>query len=95
MAVKVIVELHAKAGRRDELRSVIERIAAADRPDGYHGSTFYGSPDDPDLLIDIADWESPEARTTHLAAAMAAGSYGPALELLAGPVRAMVIRPLT
>ena len=95
MAVKVIVELHAKAGRRDELRSVIEHIATLDRPDGYHGSTYYESLDDPDLLVDIADWESTEARTTHLATATAAGVYAPALELLAGPVRATVIRRLT
>ena len=47
-----------------------------------------------DVLIDIADWESPEARTTHLAEAMAAGAYGPVLELLAGPFRATVIRLL-
>ena len=95
MAVKVIVELPAKAGRRDELRSVIEHIATIDRPDGYHGSTYYESLDDPDLLVDIADWESPEARTEHLATATAAGAYAPALELLDGPVRATVIRRLT
>jgi quinol monooxygenase YgiN len=94
MAVKVIVELKAAPGRRDELRSRIEDLAARDRPIGYHGSTYYESLDDPDLLIDIADWESPEARTAHLAKAMAAGSYGPVLELLAGPFRASVIRRL-
>lgn len=94
MAAKVIVELHAKAGQRDELRSSIERIAAIDPPPGYHGSTYYESPDDPDLLVDIADWESPEARTMHLATATAAETYAPVLELLAGPVRATVIRRL-
>lgn len=94
MAVKVIVELHAKAGRRDELRLVIERIAGFDPPGGYHGSTYFESLDDPDLLVDIADWESAEARTAHLATAMAAGAYAPALELLAAPVRATVIRRL-
>lgn len=94
MAVKVIVELKAKPGRRDELRSVIETLATTDGPSGYHGSTYYESLDDPDLLIDIADWESPEARTTHLAKAMAAGAYGPALELLDGPFRATVMRRL-
>jgi len=94
MAVKVIVELKAKPARRDELRSLIERLASQDRPDGYHGSTYYESLDDPDLLIDIADWESPEARTTHLAQATAAGAYGPVLELLAEPFRATVIRRL-
>ncbi len=84
MAVKVIVELKAKPGRRDELRSLIEQLAPLDRPSEYHGSTYYESLDDPDLLTDIADWESPEARTTHLAQAMAAGAYGPVLELLVG-----------
>jgi quinol monooxygenase YgiN len=94
MAVKVIVELKAEAGRRDELRSLIEELATRDRPSGYHGSTYYGSVDDPDLLVDIADWESAEARTTHLEKAMAAGVYGPVLELLAGPFRASVIHRL-
>lgn len=94
MAVKVIVELKAKPGRRDELRSLIEQLAGRDRPSDYHGSTYYESLDDPDLLVDIAEWESPEARTTHLTQAMADGTYGPALELLAGPFRATVIRRL-
>ena len=94
MAVKVIVELKAEPGRRDELRALIEQLAARDRPSGYHGSTYYESLDDPDVLIDIADWESPEARTAHLAEATAAGAYAPVLELLAGPFRATVIRRL-
>ena len=94
MAVKVIVDLKARPGRRDELRSLIEQLATRDQPSDYHGSTYYESLDDPDLLIDIADWESPEARTTHLATAMAAGANGPVLEVLAGPFRATVIRRL-
>ena len=94
MAVKVIVELKAAPGRRDELRALIAEVATRDRPDGYHGSTYYESLDDPDVLIDIADWESPEARTAHLAKAMAAGGYAPVLELLAAPFRAVVIRRL-
>jgi quinol monooxygenase YgiN len=94
VAVKVIVELKAKPGRRDELRTLIERLAASDPPDGYHGSTYYESLEDADLLFDIADWESPEARTEHLAKSMAAGVYAPVIELLAAPFRASVIRKL-
>ena len=94
MVIKVIVELKAKPGRRDELRRLIQELAASQGPSGYFGSTYYGSPDDPDLLVDIADWESPEARTTHLEKTMAAGTYGPVLELLAAPFRAVVIRQL-
>jgi quinol monooxygenase YgiN len=94
MAVKVIVELRARPGERDTLRAVIERLAATDRPDGYHGSTYFESLDDPDLLIDIADWETPEARMVHLEKSMAAGVYGPVIEMLAAPFRATVIRKL-
>lgn len=94
MGVRVVVELKASPGRRDELRSLIEQIAAIDPPAGYQGSTYFESLDDPDLLVDIADWESPEARTAHLEQAMAAGAYGPVLALLGGPIRAIVIRRL-
>lgn len=94
MAVKVIVELTAQPGRRDELRSLIELIAARDRPGGYRGSTYYESLDDPDVLVDIADWESLEARTKHLEKSMTTGAYDPVLELLAGPFRATVVRRL-
>ena len=94
MSVKVVVELQAKAGRRDELRRLVEDLAATHRPDGYLGSTYYESLDNPDVLVDIADWESAQARVIHLQASMAAGTYDPVLELLAAPFRAIVIRPL-
>ena len=94
MSIKVVVELQAKAGRRDELRRLVEDLAATHRPDGYLGSTYYESLDNPDVLVDIADWESAEARVTHLEASMAAGAYDPVLELLAAPFRAIVIRRL-
>lgn len=95
MAVKVIVELHAKPGRRDELRRLIEELAAGQGPgSGYLGSTFYEALDDPDRLIDLADWESAGARTAHLQETAATGAYAPITDLLAAPVRATVIRPL-
>jgi quinol monooxygenase YgiN len=94
VAIKVVVELQAKPGRRDELRSLVQTLAANQRPSGYMGSTYYESLDNPDLLIDIADWESAEARTMHLREAMSAGAYDPVLELLAAPFRAMAIKPL-
>jgi quinol monooxygenase YgiN len=94
VTIKVIVELKAKPGRRDDLRRLIQELAASQRPSGYFGSDYYGSMEDPDLLVDIADWESPEARTAHLEKSMAAGAYGPVLELLAAPFRATVVQPL-
>ncbi len=96
MAIKVIVELQARPGRRDELKGVLENLIAAQGPgqDGFLGSTRYGVPGDPDVLVEIADWESAEAREAHMREAAATGSYAPLLELLAAPFRVTVISQL-
>jgi quinol monooxygenase YgiN len=96
MAVKVIVELQAKPGRRDELKRVLESLIATQGPgqDGYRGSTRYGVLDDPNALVEIANWESAEARDAHMKEAAATGAYAPLLELLAAPFRATVISQL-
>ena len=66
MAVKVIVELRAAPGRRDELKSVLHTLLADLGPGlkekGSLGSTFYEVVDDPDALVEIADWETADAR---------------------------------
>ena len=61
-------------------------MIATQRPSqhGFLGSTRYEVLDDPDLLVEIADWASAEA-----------GAYAPVLELLAAPFRATVIRQLS
>ena len=96
MAIKVIVELQAKPGRRDELKCVIESLIATQGPgqDGFLDSTRYGVLDDPDVLVEIADWESAEAREAHMKEAAATDAYAPPLELLAAPFRATVISQL-
>ena len=96
MAIKVIVELTAHPGRRDELRAAFERMLAAHGSDlpGFLGSSRYEKLDDPDVLVEIADWESTEAREAHLKEAAAAGTYAPLLELVAEPFRVAVLREL-
>ncbi|MBE7552110.1 MAG: antibiotic biosynthesis monooxygenase [Anaerolineales bacterium] len=96
MAIKVSVELQAKPGQRAELKSLIESIVANHGPGqhGFLGSTRYEVLDNPDILVEIADWESAEARAAHMQDAMATGVYAPLLELLAAPFRATVIRQL-
>jgi quinol monooxygenase YgiN len=96
MAIKVIVELRAKPGRRDELKSVLESLIAThgSGQGGFLGSTRYGLLDDPDILVEIADWESAEARGAHMKEAATTGAYAPLLELLAAPFRATVISKL-
>ena len=96
MTIKVIVELKAHPGRRDELRAVFESMLAADGSDlpGFLGSSRYEKLDDPDVLVEIADWVSAEAREAHMKDAAAAGSYAPLLELVAEPFRVTVLSAL-
>ena len=70
------------------------RRASGPGQDGFLGSTRYGVLDDPDVLVEIADWESAEAREAHMKGATATGAYAPLLELLAVPFRATVISQL-
>jgi quinol monooxygenase YgiN len=96
MAIKVIVELQAKPGKRAELKRLLEGIVAKQGPgqSGFLGSTRYEVLDNPDILVEIADWESAEARAAHMQEAAATGVYAPLSEMLAAPIRATVIRQL-
>jgi quinol monooxygenase YgiN len=95
--MKVIVELQAKPGKRAQLKSLLESIVASHGPgqSGFQGSTRYEVLDNPDVLVEIADWESAEARVAHMEEAAATGVYAPLVELLAGLFRATVIRQLS
>ena len=96
MAIKVIVELQAKPGGRAELMGLMEEIVAEQGPrqSGFLGSTRYEVLDNPDLLIEIADWESAAARMAHMQESAATGVYEPVMDMLAAPIRATVIRQL-
>ena len=96
MPITVIVELRAKPGRRAELERALERLVATQGPSqpGFLGSTRYEVLGDPDVLVEIADWESAAARDAHLQEAAATGAFAPLVELLAAPFRATVMSPL-
>lgn len=96
MAIKVIVELRAKPGRRAELESLMESMVAEHGPSqrGFLGSTRYEVLESLDMLVEIAAWESTEARAAHVQESAATGAYKPLLEMLAAPFRATVIRQL-
>ncbi len=97
MTIKVIVELQAKLGKRAELKRLLESVAATLGPGlpGFLGSTCYEVLDNPDILVEIADWESAEVRAAAMQKAMATGAYAPLAELLAAPFKATVIRQLS
>jgi quinol monooxygenase YgiN len=96
MAIKVIVELQARPGQRAVLKSLLESVAATlgQGEPGFLGSTRYEVLDNPDILVEIADWASAEVRAAAMQQAMASGAYGPLRELLAAPFRATVISQL-
>jgi len=97
VAIKVIVELQAKPGGRDELRSFLDNLISnqgANQP-GFLGSTRYEVLENPDMLIEIAEWESVEARQAHMEESAATRAYAPLQELVAAPFRATVIKQLS
>ena len=96
-AIKVIVELQAKPGKRAELKNLLESIAVNYGPGqpGFLGSLRYEVLENPDILIEVADWASAEVRETAMKEAMSAGAYAPLEDLLAAPFRATVIRQLS
>lgn len=81
---------------RDELKSLLDGLVADHGPSqrGFLGSARYEDLGNPDMLIEIAEWESPEARAAHMEEAAAAGAYATLIEILAAPFRATVIRLL-
>ena len=96
MPIKVIVEFQAKPGKRADLKDLLESVAVTQGPGapGFLGSTRYEVLDNPNILVEIADWESAEVRAAAMQQAMASGAYAPLEELLGGPYRATVIRQL-
>jgi quinol monooxygenase YgiN len=90
MTITVVVELHAKPGAREELEKVLAGISATYGPiaPGFLGSTIYEMLDDPDGLVEIAEWESAEAQAAAVSRALETGVYAPVLELVDAPLKA-------
>lgn len=97
MPIKVIVEMTAAPGRRDELKSVLDAMLADLGPTlnemGCLGSGFYEVVDDPDALVEIAEWETSAARDAVMNDPATAEAMAPLTELLAGPFKATVVQP--
>lgn len=62
---------------------------------GYLGGELYEVLGNPDGLVEIADWESAEAREALMEDAAAMEAMAPIFELLAAPFRATVVSRLT
>jgi heme-degrading monooxygenase HmoA len=85
MAIKSIVEMKAKPGRRDELLSTLQLMSAVDSPD-FIAAEHYRNLEDEDTVIGIYDWESNEERLAW-SQSVDPGTRERLTELLATPMR--------
>ena len=97
MAVKAINKFTVQPGRRHEFVSLFESLVSLHmsslRSAGCSDCTLYTVADEPDTAVEIADWESADARDAMMQSdAMAA--FAPLFELLAAPPNATVVNPL-
>ena len=98
MTVKVIVEFQAKPGRRPAflrlMQDVGEKFGPIMKERGARGFALFEPLDNPDMVVEIAEWETSEAREALFAEALASGAFAPMMELLAKPPTATYLRPL-
>ena len=97
MPIKVVVEFQAKPGERAKLKSLLESISKTHGPNapGFLGSTVYEQLDNPDGLVEIAEWESAEAQAAAVEQATATGVYAPVVALVSDALRATRIGRLS
>jgi quinol monooxygenase YgiN len=97
MSINAIVELTLQPGRRDEFVKMLEGLMAQHRSmmhaAGWRGSTVYAVVDDPDKIVEIAEWESAEAREAVMRSEPM-GAFAPVFELLAAPFNATLVTEL-
>jgi len=95
MTIKTIIELQAKPGQRAELMRIMDEIIATMRQvPGFQGISRYEVLDDPDKLVEIAEWASPEARQTWLDQSAETGVLKPLFEILGAPFKALNVRQM-
>jgi len=95
MTIKTIIELQAKPGRRDELmRAMDDILAGMKSAKGFLGVNWYEVIDNPDSLIEIAEWESPQARQAWLEDSMESGVLSRLMGTLGVPFKSITVRQM-
>jgi len=95
MAIKTIIELQAKPGKRDELIKAMDNVLdGMKNAPGFLSVSRYEVIDNPDSLIEIAEWESPEARQAWIEKSMVTGSLNHLMGTLGVPFKAITVRQL-
>ena len=88
MAIKSIVEMKAKSGRRDELLGTLQEMSPDDAP-GFIAAEHYRNLEDEDTVIGIYDWQSNEKRMAW-SQSVDPGTRERLQEALAAPMRILL-----
>jgi heme-degrading monooxygenase HmoA len=88
MAIKSIVEMKAKPGRRDELLSTLQQMSAVSAP-GFIAAEHYRNVEDEDTVIGIYDWKSNEERLAW-SQSLDPGTRERLMDVLATPMRVVL-----
>ncbi len=95
MTSKTIVEMEAKPGQRDALlKALADLHEKRQNAPGFIGFTRYEVIDNPHTLIEITEWESPEARQAWLEHSMSSGVFQRLIETLKQPFKAVTVRQI-
>jgi heme-degrading monooxygenase HmoA len=93
MSIKAIIELQAKAGKREDVLKALEAVHESRLGfPGFIGFARYEVIDNPDSIIEIAEWESAEARQKWLEASLESGVMNRLIETLGVPFKAITVR---
>ena len=98
MAVKAISEFTIQPGRRDDFVRLFESLVAEHmesvRAAGCRSAILHVVVDDPDRAVEIAEWDTAEAREEMLRSEAAMSAFAPLFELMAAPPNSTVVEPL-
>ena len=94
MAIKAIVEMKAKPGRRDELLSTLQQMrgSAVGAP-GFIAAAHYRNVEDEDTVIGMYDWNSNEERVAW-SQSVDPGTREQLIDVLATPMRIVLADPI-
>ncbi len=94
MAIKSIVEMKAKPGRRDELLSTLQKMQmSADDAPGFIAAHHYRHFEEEDTIIGIYDWASNEERLAW-SKSVDPGTREQLNDALATPMRVLLADPI-
>lgn len=95
MSIKAIVELQAKPGKRENVLKALEAVHENRLGfPGFIGFSRYEVIDNPDSVIEIAEWETAEARQKWLEASLESGVMNRLVETLGVPFKAITVREM-